>query len=88
MLGVGSRLVLRQDEVIRAVAGDREPRRKRLGAASTFFVLPAGTGSGDGGGDRVFPQAEGEFVHSSGRRFMLSLASLAFLSLESFLELL
>ena len=37
---------VRQDEVIRAVAGDAEPRRKRLGAAGTFLSCRLGQGVG------------------------------------------
>ena len=61
---------------------------EEAGCSRHFLVLQAGTGSGDGGGDQGFPQVEGEGMHSSRCRFMLSLAILAFLSLEGFLELL
>lgn len=61
--GGGEQVVLRQDEVIRAVAGDGEPRRESLDAAGSSVVSRAGTGSGGGGRDQLLPQAEGEFVH-------------------------
>lgn len=57
---------VRQDEVIRAVAGDAEPRRKRL-VQPALSCLSGWDREWGWSGDQGSPQAEGEGVHSSGR---------------------